>query len=247
MTTVNYYRIYCSTEQTFVYVWNTSKPTTCPNNNTHTIDTNSITISDTVSKNEVKIQQYNNAVSAYYRTETVVINAPANQTTTQTYTRPINVSVLTINWDTDETNKGDIINMYVSPNTVIGTITQNINPGDPKIYVSSTAINFLKPGMIIKIKQDTSIQELGYCTEVNKLDNSIKCVNLPSMAMNSGSLVLFTLHNVVDFYLCANKSYRLAGKHLGTTLLPANTVVQISYQNNGNTDKTFVCFIDYLY
>jgi hypothetical protein len=49
MSTVNKYRFFCNTENTHVYTWNTTTPTVCPNNNTHTIDSQSITIVDTVS------------------------------------------------------------------------------------------------------------------------------------------------------------------------------------------------------
>lgn len=54
-TIVNQYRYYCTTEGTFVYKWDTNIPTTCPNNNTHTIDTDSITIVDTVKSNQVEV------------------------------------------------------------------------------------------------------------------------------------------------------------------------------------------------
>ena len=54
MATVNHYRIWCNTESTWVYVWGTEAPTVCPNNNTHTIDTNSIAIVKFVSNEEVR-------------------------------------------------------------------------------------------------------------------------------------------------------------------------------------------------
>lgn len=49
-TVVNKYRLYCNTEATHVYAWDTSAPTTCPNNDQHNIDTNSVTVIDTVSE-----------------------------------------------------------------------------------------------------------------------------------------------------------------------------------------------------
>lgn len=52
---VNQYRYYCITESNFVYKWDTNIPTTCPNNATHTIDTDSMTIVDTVKSNQVEV------------------------------------------------------------------------------------------------------------------------------------------------------------------------------------------------
>ena len=52
---VNRYRYYCSTESNFVYKWDTSKPTSCINNIAHTIDSNSVSIIDTVASSEVGV------------------------------------------------------------------------------------------------------------------------------------------------------------------------------------------------
>lgn len=43
-----YYRIYCNTEASYTYTWKETTPTVCPNNNAHSIDTNTISILDVV-------------------------------------------------------------------------------------------------------------------------------------------------------------------------------------------------------
>lgn len=52
---INKYRIFCITENQYVYRWNNSSILTCPNNNTHTINTNTITIIETISQNDVNV------------------------------------------------------------------------------------------------------------------------------------------------------------------------------------------------
>jgi hypothetical protein len=42
------YRVWCTTENAWVFTWNNSTPTTCPNNNTHTITSTSTTIVDSL-------------------------------------------------------------------------------------------------------------------------------------------------------------------------------------------------------
>lgn len=69
-TEVHYYRYYCQTESNFVYKWDTTLPSTCPNDHNHTIDSNSITIIDTVSNNHVEVV---NAVRTQYH-ENVSVN-----------------------------------------------------------------------------------------------------------------------------------------------------------------------------
>lgn len=45
---VLYYRIYCNTESAYTYVWKESTPSVCPNNNTHSINTETISVIDNV-------------------------------------------------------------------------------------------------------------------------------------------------------------------------------------------------------
>ena len=47
MTTVNRYRLWCSTEEDYRYVWDTAEPSTCPSGVEHSVDSDSITIIDT--------------------------------------------------------------------------------------------------------------------------------------------------------------------------------------------------------
>lgn len=47
---VNKYRVYCTTEQAYIYVWDTHPPTSCTNNNAHTLDTSTTTILDSISE-----------------------------------------------------------------------------------------------------------------------------------------------------------------------------------------------------
>lgn len=55
VTTVHQYRVYCQTEGAYVYTWGSTAPTTCPHNTGHTIDTNSISIVDTVSNTSTTV------------------------------------------------------------------------------------------------------------------------------------------------------------------------------------------------
>lgn len=56
MTTVNKYRFYCESEAAYKTVWGESPPTKCPDESTHTIDEDSITIVNTVAENDVRVK-----------------------------------------------------------------------------------------------------------------------------------------------------------------------------------------------
>ena len=57
------YRIYCETEQTYVYTWAETEPTTCPNNPAHTINTDTIVIVDEADNEPHKVRTLNCAES----------------------------------------------------------------------------------------------------------------------------------------------------------------------------------------
>lgn len=56
MTEVNKYRFYCESEAAYKTVWGEHPPTKCPDESTHTIDTESITIVNTVAENDVRVK-----------------------------------------------------------------------------------------------------------------------------------------------------------------------------------------------
>jgi uncharacterized protein (DUF1499 family) len=245
--TINNYRLLCNTEDKQVYTWDVSPPICCPNNNTHLIDTNSITIVDNINSTAVNIIQNTDNVGDNYRVESFPINVPAGQTVISNYKWPYNISVLTINWTSDITNIGDQLDCYVAPNTVIGAITSNINVGDTVFNVSPTVIKNLQIGYMVTIINGNSNIELGECVSINSVTNQIKCTQIPNAPMPVGSYVAMTIHNVKNVILSLPDQIRLANKHLQTTFLPAGIVVRIIYKNNSNTDKKFVPFVEYLY
>ena len=61
------YRIYCETESTYAYIWAETEPTVCPNNNTHTIDSGSITIIEQQLDDELRMSDGRSIVSANSR------------------------------------------------------------------------------------------------------------------------------------------------------------------------------------
>lgn len=63
MSSVNQYRIYCTTEQSWVYSWGTDEPTVCANNTNHTVNLNSVQVFDSVSNSDVVIK--NNTINSF--------------------------------------------------------------------------------------------------------------------------------------------------------------------------------------
>ena len=244
---INNYRIFCNTESLFVNVWSTDIPSVCPNNIQHQIDTNSISVVDTISSNAVNIIQYKDGIQGLYRVLSRSMFIPARQTISEDTSYDIPVSILSINFITTTENSGDIVNCYVAPNTIIGKITKDINNGDKVINVSPTVITNVKRGYIINITNGSKIINMGECTDINPVTNTITCNSRANDNINLGSIVQITIHNIKDFILGPPSSITFNNKTLQTTLIAKNTILRMIYQNNSDIDTTFYTFIEFLY
>ncbi len=56
MSSIYKYRIYCNTESTYAHTWSSSQPLVCPNNNAHSINSNTTTIVDTITRKDVTVK-----------------------------------------------------------------------------------------------------------------------------------------------------------------------------------------------
>jgi hypothetical protein len=245
--TVNNYRFYCRTESKFVYDWDVNAPIKCPNDGTHNIDTSSISIVDNITSNSVSIIQSSPAINDNYRVENVFITVNPNQLYTSMLSWPFNIGILTVNWNSGETHRGDIVNCYIAPNTTIGILTVNAIQGDTILNVSPTVLQNIYKGYIVNITDGVQNINAGQCTDINLTNNTITVETALLAAIPAGSYIQMTIHNIKNVILTEPSQMRLATKHLNSNFLPAKTPVKFTYQNNSNTLKTFSVFYEYLY
>lgn len=243
--TVNQYRLFCTSEGTNVYTWNTSTPTNCPNNNTHQINTNSITVVDTVSNLNANIVQAVGTGSSY-QCYSYMLTIPPNQTVFQKYSWPINVNIMTINFTTIESQFGDIIETFIAPHSTIGVITQNINIGDTTFHATSTFGKYLKLGYLIEITNGSQLIILGMCTSIDLTTNTFTTEIPANLFMALGCHLQITIQNI-KFIIGHGDNTKLATKHIGSSFLPANINVALQYQNNSNALVKFVFYFECFY
>lgn len=245
--TVNNYRFFCNTENTYVTMWNTDTPTKCPNNNQDHIDLNSITITDSINSNSINIIQYTDSIQGLYRVTSRSMFIPSRQTVSEDFSFDIPISILSMSFTTTKQNTGDIINCYVSPNTTIGVITQNISNGDKVIHVSPTVIKNIKRGYMVNLTNGSNILNMGECISINPNNNTIKCDTEANSNINAGAYLQITIHNIKDFIVGPPSAITFNNKTLQSTYIPANTILRLVYQNNSNIDTTFYRLLEYLY
>jgi len=127
MTTVNLYRVYCTTDSKYVNVWSTDEPVTCPENNGHSINTDATSIIQTISETEISVKEEDIPTGGNFSSRTIKMIAPKNTITTYNLWWSYPISALAVEFITAETHRGDNISMHVGPDTTIGVLTANIS------------------------------------------------------------------------------------------------------------------------
>ena len=128
MTTIYKYRIRCTTDSVYEFVWGENPPTKCPTNTAHTVDLNSITITDKIEIDEVVIKEENVPTGGNFQAMTLSLDIPANSTAYKPVHWPFNVTAFGVNFITNAAHKGDIIELYAGKNTTVGIILSSQAP-----------------------------------------------------------------------------------------------------------------------
>ena len=138
MTSLYKYRIWCTTDSKEEERWDTDEPTTCPSNNTHTIDSSKTRIIQTIEENLVLIDEGTDELGGLYRSSSYFMEIPENKPIAGILVGPITTGDTIINVDQDTIDNVGL-DHYISATDgttsgVLGKI-QIINNTDNKIHV----------------------------------------------------------------------------------------------------------------
>ena len=248
--TVHKYRVFCNTENTYVYTWDDLLPTLCPNDGKHTIDTSTIVSIDTVESGSVNIIQEQNPTGGWYRTESKRMTIKPNSTEVLSMSWPYPISILELSLNSSTENDGDIINSYVAKDTVIGVVSQSIPIGTNIAHVSDTVVQNIYIGFLVSFQNATTgqIYDMGECIEIDTSNKTITCSKNCLSEIPMMSYVRMTINNIKHFVIKGGLTYNLGRKSLQASYLPKNTKVDLSYQNLSMVQsKTFSFVYEYLY
>lgn len=247
-TTIYKYRVFCETENAFVTIWDKTPPTVCPNNISHTIDSNSITITDQVSSNNVNIiQSEPGFTNGFYRVEGFSLTIPANSSATKDISWPYNIAVMTMNLQPSTENIGDTINAYAGPDTTIGVNTETIGQNVSVINVNSTVLQNIKLGYVVSVVNNTQNINMGECISIDTVNSRITCNIVASEGVGPGANIKVSRQIMKNITFTSNNIINLANKNVSSTSFPANTIARLVYTNNSNTQKTFCYNTEFAY
>jgi hypothetical protein len=250
MTTLYKWRIRCVTDDKFEYVWNETEPTVCPTNESHTIDPDVTCVMDIVEPNLIKIKEETTPTGGNFRCETKVLTIAANTADTIDFVYKYPVCVYAIYFVTTSGHEGDIINGTISPNTLIGTITQNVDQNDTVLTVSDSVINNVMIGYDITITDGTNTDSLGKILSIDKTNKQITMENaaIHNFLTSTPTTVLLTVKIIENYEIGPPNQYIIGDSKIGGMYIPANIVMQLVYQNKStDTTKKIIFKVEYTY
>ena len=236
-TAVNYYRVYCNDEADYFYVWDTVEPTTCPNNNAHSINTSLTTIVETVSTNTFKAEE---DTDGYFETTHVEMNIPSGT--------PGDVTEHDVSWPMDillwrtlitptSDMIGDTMSVVASPETTVGVATATVNIGDTVLNVNSTVTDNVWRGFLINLFDGVNKDFLGRCTDVDAGAGTITVETGTVNSFAAGSAVQIGVYTLKDIYIADTALIDIGTKGFKGKTVSAGMKLRVQYTNNSGTSK----------
>lgn len=256
MTTVNNYRVYCTTEDEFINQWGLAPPTMCPRNNAHTIDSNMTSIVDTVSSTTVYIDSKSYAgTQGFYMMEggTFAVPSGSNNSKSSTqYVFDLPSRLFGFQVFASPSNVGDTICMSINPKTVIGILTASVSASSATVTfsVSPTVLAYCAPGFFVTLTDlmTNTVHNAGKCMSVNVTAGTITCMTPCNVDLTGGATtVAITVFVTRNFPITNNEIYAFGYGTMGSKPLPAGTVCVLDYLNTSSNAKTINYAMEYTY
>jgi hypothetical protein len=240
MTTVKKYRVYCNDETAMVEGWGTTEPTTCYNNNTHTIDTLQTVLVDSVDPvepTEVKIIQSNATTefpSRYFLLTTSAEIKSGEEVDIQ-IPFDIDTNMYSVIVSSGVDNAGDSYDTWFNKDTVVGAVT--VTTTGTTIPVSPTVIAYSQRGYFIKFGA------AGNRVRITSVGDTTIDVNA-EVITTAGDLAYMTYYMVYNKTMGKHTQETLGASILGSSFVPAGTMGGITYRNTSSSMKTITVDIE---
>lgn len=243
--TIFKYRCYCVTEQAFKTTWSDTKITTCPDNNTHTIDDDSVLILEHISQDVVQIQNDLNNTKGNYLLDGLTINVPAQSNSLTIKSFPMPISCYAVYCYPTQSNVDDKINCYFTLPTV--PLMSNVSVGDSNFYVPSPYIMNAQTAFNVYLYNGSNTEALGKVLSINTSNNSILTEYAASNTYTTSNFLKTRGYFVRDVMFPFQEKYIIGQGTLNGTYIPANFPIFIEYDNHDCLEKKMTFHLEYTY
>ncbi|ARF11607.1 hypothetical protein Klosneuvirus_2_43 [Klosneuvirus KNV1] len=251
MSVVYKYRLWCLEENTFVYTYNDTVPTICPNNHTdRSLDDSKTTIVDKITPETSTIVQN---VPGYYQMATTIITVPSGATGSiyeQTFSFPMDLQLWLMEFTSIADMVGDNFHIVAAPETIIGAVIAPVSTSDTVLTVTNTVFTsgVIAKGLEILLDDGANKQSLGLVTAVDETNSQLTIQNPPSVAYSPGSYVKMNIYVVKNQVIdVAGKTFVYGRKGITTKTIAANTPLKFVYTNNNGLAKNLYFNLEFNY
>lgn len=251
--TVLKWKVYCETDSQWETVYldkNVGTPRYCPKNNTHIITlsgTNAPWIEETINNPLRRIQEESIPVDGTLGFDTIQMDILPNETNILDKSWDIDIAPLELMMQLTSFHTGDILQIDLAPDTIIGATTTNVAIGQTVLDVTSSVLDNAKVGYMCTITDGNTVDELGLITDI---DHGLSQITVKTGAVNNynaGVFVRITIKVLNPYKIGAPRQLNIGKSKIGASHVNKNTTVRITYINNSNVNKTFNLDMEYLY
>jgi len=243
------YQIYCETEGKYKYVIDSTQPTQCPDDPTHTLYTVVTRSLNEYNDNFVEIGQESKLTGGNFAVESRELNIPAYSEVIYDRAWPFPTNALSIFFNTTSSNRNDQLSLVISPDTAIGGITQAVTTTDTSFFMSAGGIPYIRPGYWVRLVDGTNSTEYLQIHSLNPITCEISVSGEIGYDFSplTPTIVEMGIFMMKEMFLEGPYQYRIGDVTIGSSYLPENTIVRIQYKNNGGLPKKFLGTAEYLY
>lgn len=248
---ISYWKLYCDTEQTYVYGYKEEEPEKCFNNQTHILSKRPI-LQETFLNNNQTIKEEDISTGGNIQFKSLQFSIPSGNPGDKTifehsFLYPI--SIISINLLIQPDNIGDIVEADIAHNTTVGIITENISSGVTEFTVSDTVINNLNIGYNVFLNDGVHTNVLGSCIFIDKTNKKIatEFSTTNDFLLNSPTYLQQTVKLIDKIHIVNTHNLLLGSDKIGASYIPKNIPGRMIYTNNNGLEKTFTFLIQYLY
>jgi hypothetical protein len=249
------WRVDCITDSRYEYTNSDTIPTVCPVDDNHIVGTiKEIGIAETINindiNNSVKIQ---NNVPGNFQYTTINFTVPSGtpgDVTIHDFSWPMTLLLWRTGFLSEITHIGDVVSTIISPDLIIGVLTEDANIGDTELSINPEVFLFPKftNGIELKLDDTSKTEKPGRLIGIDSENSKITIESSLTQNFVSGTMLRLNICTVKDASVRhANVSIGIGTKGFSSIEIPANTIVRFEYKNNNGLEKEVYIEMEYNY
>lgn len=251
------YQVFCNDEdayfETTVYTANSTLPSRCPNNHTHTINPNKTILIRDVQSMFINSKSYESTQGYYMMRGNQLAITDATPGSVAVFDLPFvtPVCVYGLNAQIAQANVGDYFDLVMNPETIVGVLAADAQVGAINFIVSDSVVQYMKPGFSMAFMDPLTGAKtpVGEVVSVNIDADNITVATNSAVAsiIPAGTYVLLSLYVAREIHAPNTNPISIGYGTMAGKPVPMGTIARVVYHNVTGGAKTFSWMLEYTY